>query len=316
MRAFITGIHGFAGTHLRRLLRSETIEVAGIDRCQDPRPTKAGIESRAMDINDTSALSSYLAQIRPQQVYHLAGVASTAQVKENAQQAWQINAQGTLSLMEAICSAGIECRVVLASSAHVYSRQVLASEAREDSAVEPIDFYGVTKLAAEHVVAYYGTHFPRISTGIARSFNHTGPGQSPSFVCADWARQAAQIACSNDPATITVGDTHQEIDFSDVRDVVRAYYAIMCDAPHGQIYNVCSGATRSLSQILEYFVDKSGKKVQIRTKGSKNRPAKKASRRSGDHTKLRTHTTWEPRIPINTTLDDLFDYWCSRVTSP
>jgi GDP-4-dehydro-6-deoxy-D-mannose reductase len=142
-----------------------------------------------------------------------------------------------------------------------------------------------------------------------RSFNHTGPGQPPRFVCSDWAKQTAAIALQKTEPRIRVGDLSPAIDFLDVRDVVRAYHLILERGVKGEVYNVCSGTVVSLNEILSALIAKSGKAIEILQDNARLRAHKTSIKVTGDRAKLTRDTGWSPEIPLEKTLDDLFSYW-------
>ena len=146
-----------------------------------------------------------------------------------------------------------------------------------------------------------------------RSFNHTGPGQSPRFVCSDWARQVAAISRGIADPVITVGDLSATIDFSDVRDVVDAYRLILERGKPGEVYNVCSGNGVDLSWILGYLCDKAPVPVVVKHADGKLRAHKSSVKMIGSHEKLTGHTGWRPAIPLQRTLDELFAWWVEEL---
>jgi GDP-4-dehydro-6-deoxy-D-mannose reductase len=150
---------------------------------------------------------------------------------------------------------------------------------------------------------------------VSRSFNHTGPGQSHKFVCPDWARQVAEIALGRKEPVVHVGDLDAEIDFTDVRDVVRAYRAILEKGNPGEVYNVCSGRAVSLRFILDHLTSKIGCPVKIARAEQKLRAHRTSPRLVGSNAKLTAVTQWRPEIPIEKTLDDIYDYWLRELTT-
>jgi GDP-4-dehydro-6-deoxy-D-mannose reductase len=143
----------------------------------------------------------------------------------------------------------------------------------------------------------------------SRSFNHTGPGQSPRFVCSDWAKQVVAIIHNQAEPTLSVGNIETIIDFTDVRDVVQAYIAILEKGKSGEIYNVCSGIGFELKWILGYLISKSSKPISIQSLDKKIRTHKTNNKILGDFSKLHSHTEWKPAIPFKQTLDDTFNFW-------
>jgi GDP-4-dehydro-6-deoxy-D-mannose reductase len=147
----------------------------------------------------------------------------------------------------------------------------------------------------------------------SRSFNHTGPGQSPRFVCSDWAKQVVAIIHNHAEPSLSVGNIESIIDFTDVRDVVQAYIAILERGKKGEIYNVCSGNGFELKWILEYLISKSSKPITIQSLDKKFRTHKTNNKMLGNFTKLHSHTGWKPTIQFKQTLDDTFNFWENEI---
>ncbi len=306
---FITGVAGFVGTHLCDLLLSQGRRVVGID--MHPSWHRENVEYVQTGVNDTHALTELLRAAAPVQVYHLAGMSFPPDADKSPTQALEVNIMGGVSLMEAVRDACPGATVLLVGSSKVYATQHVEGMLSEDSLVAPESFYGISKYAAELI----GGQFIRqmgLDVRFTRSFNHTGPGQSPRFVCSDWARQAARISLGRQEPVVRVGDLSVALDFSDVRDVVAAYSAIVVSGRRGQVYNVSCGHSVALSTVLDHLKAKAGTAVRVETDEGRTRGHAAVPPVAGDNRRLREHTGWAPRYSLEQTLDDLFDYWVAQ----
>jgi GDP-4-dehydro-6-deoxy-D-mannose reductase len=195
--------------------------------------------------------------------------------------------------------------VLVTGSATVYPPS--PTPLTEDDPVAPGNPYAVSKLAQEDLSLRAAVE-DGLDVVVTRSFNHTGPRQTAEFVAPAMARQIAMIECGELEPVIRVGNLDAERDFTDVRDVVRAYIALMRSGQPSTVYNVCSGVARSMRSILDSLVQRSRVEVRIETDPARLRP-NDAPLLIGDPTRLRTTTGWRPEIPFEQTLDDLLDYW-------
>jgi GDP-4-dehydro-6-deoxy-D-mannose reductase len=307
--ALITGINGFAGRHLAALLEGHGRKVAGIgieQTCFMP-----DMPYEMVDITDSDSVAEALNRLRPQEIYHCAGVSFPAEADRTPRPALEINITGTVSVIDAMKRFSPKARLLVVGSSKEYdiNAEGLVSE---DVTPNPTNFYGISKYATELIGQQYCRQYG-LDIRFTRSFNHTGPGQSYLFVCSDWARQVAMAETGRGPSEIHVGDCDVEIDFSDVRDVAAAYFLILEKGRAGQVYNVCSGRTRKLSGILEYLVGKSKKPVRIIKEEKKLREVKTYRKLAGDNSKLRRETGWAPAYEFEKTLDDLFDCWMKEI---
>jgi len=311
-KALITGINGFVGSYLAEHLHSLDYEVAGVDRgdiCG-----LAGVSYHGLDILDTTALTDLLASFVPDEVYHLAGISYLPEADASLVLALRINIMGTISLLEGARHGSPKARVLLVGSSKEYDNTVSCESISEETHPGPTDFYGVSKYAGELLGRQYWRQYG-LDVRVSRSFNHTGPGQPPKFVCPDWARQTAEIARGRRKAVIEVGNLDAEVDFTDVRDVVRAYRAILEKGGPGEVYNVCSGRAVPLRFILDYLTAKAGHAVSIITAEQKLRAHKTSPRLVGSHAKLTAASQMRPEIPIEKTLDGIYDYWMRELTT-
>jgi GDP-4-dehydro-6-deoxy-D-mannose reductase len=305
-RAFVTGVAGFAGQHLARHLDSLGYRVAGID-------TAAGCGVPSVAYTQGSILdSAALGDGGWDEVYHLAGVSYLPDADESPEAAYRVNVLGTLSLLDRVRACCPGAKTLLVGSCKEYSSSKISGLVDESGQPNPESFYGITKYAAELTGIRYARQYG-LDIRFTRSFNHTGPGQTPRFVCSEWAKRVAEIALGRCEPAMDVGDLSAEIDFSDVRDVVRAYQAIIDKGRAGEIYNVCSGRGASLRWVLNHLCAKSPRPIEISVAGEKMREHVTNPRLIGDNAKLSSHTGWAPRIPLERTLDDLYDSWVGEL---
>ncbi|MBN2188778.1 MAG: GDP-mannose 4,6-dehydratase, partial [Chitinispirillaceae bacterium] len=288
-------------------------KVCGMDRW--PSCGCGGVDYHEGDILNTAALAQLFMSIKPDMIFHLAGVSFPGDADKSPQYALSINMMGAVSVLDAAFQSCASSKILLVGSSKQYSDAVADSPVGEETPCRPTSFYGISKYAAELVgMQYVRQH--GMDVRFTRSFNHTGPGQSDRFVCSDWAKQAAGIALGRADSTMRVGDTGPAIDFTDVRDVVRAYLLILEKGARGEVYNVCSGSAVSLQEVLAAIVEKSGKKIDIVQDQARLRAHRTGRKTAGDRTKLTRATGWVPEIPLSKTLDDLYRHWRSSLSKP
>ena len=294
MRALVTGATGFVGRHLVSWLVAAGDEVTVSES----------------EITDPEAVGGDIERCRPDVVYHLAAQADVGASFADPAATLRTNAEGTCNVLEACRRTGTS-RVVLASSAYVYGRVEPAElPVREDMPMRPVTPYGASKAAAEMVCiqAHRGHGLEVVR---ARAFNHLGPGQSDRFVAAALASRIAANELSGDES-VNVGNLGARRDFTDVRDVVRAYRLLACAGEPGEAYNVCSGVSYSIRELAEALIGRARHRMRLATADDLLRPADVAEVR-GDATKLREATGWRPEVSLEETLDDLLDYWRDKL---
>ena len=274
-RAFITGIAGFAGSHLAELLVARGDEVHGLVRPGEPTGNLASIEGRLQlataDICDLERLAEALARSRPEYVYHLAGFAATGRSFSDPLAVYRVNALGTAALFEAIRSLALRPRVLVVGSAESYGRVEPSGPIAEETPLRPVSPYGASKAAAEMIAiaAFEGTG---IDTIRVRAFNHTGARQAIEFAAPAFAKQVVEAEAGMRPPTIHVGNLRTIRDVSDVRDVVRAYAALIERGRPGDVYNVGSGRGIRMADLLAMIVSRSRVRVTIVEDPSRTRP--------------------------------------------
>jgi GDP-4-dehydro-6-deoxy-D-mannose reductase len=314
MRIFVTGAAGFAGSHLVRELLSEGHEVFGLVFPAESRERLPGHESfREMvgDVTDIETLTRTMGEAAPERVYHLAGQASPAASWSNPFMTFSVNTGGTANLLEAarICGGP---RVIVVTSGLIYgSTDANRQPITERSSPQPVHPYGISKWAAGKLAKLYWKRF-QMPVIEVRPFNHIGPGQSLGFVVPDFASQLAAIKLGRREADISVGNLTAERDFSDVRDVARAYSLLGERGVPGQTYLVCSGRAVTVEHILRKLIELSGVEVHVRAEPDLLR-ALDDPRIVGSYAKINRDTGWQPEITLIQSLADTLQEWISRL---
>ena len=297
MRSLITGGRGFVGHWLAAHLRELGDEVVVIDR--------------EVDITDPPVVLTALIDAAPDAIYHLAALTHVGKSWDEPLQVLQVNVIGTAILLAAARECGSDPRVLVTSSAEVYGAVTDPSRLplREDSPTAPLTPYAASKLAAEALVeqAFLG-HGQSVIT--VRPFNHIGPGQTPDFAVPALTKRMVD-AERKGASAIPVGNLSARRDFTDVRDVVRAYRMLIESGEPGVVYNVCSGRDVEIKSIADELLALTGASLRFETDPTLMRPVEVPVLR-GDPTRLQSATGWEPKISLGETLADVLAYWRDR----
>ncbi|MEE8587644.1 MAG: GDP-mannose 4,6-dehydratase [Acidobacteriota bacterium] len=311
MKCFVTGAGGFAGSALRRLLDEQGHQVSG-GVFSRTRPGPGNLV--ACDLLDYGALADLLGKSQPDVVFHLAAQSSPSQSWRQPLQFFENNVQGTVHLLEAVRIRCPQARVLLVSSSQIYAAPLAGQKLKEDSPLDSPNPYACSKRMAEMAAEQYWKSFA-VRVIIARPFNHSGPGQSESFVISDFCRQAAMLerqAGRQGESVIRVGSLAPVRDFLDVRDAVRAYLLLALKGEEGQAYNVCSGKGNAIQAILDAVLSQLRVKIAVRHEAARQRKRDHPCL-VGDNTKLRQVGSWLPQIPLQQTIRETLEYWrCSE----
>lgn len=315
MRALITGVGGFAGSHLADfLLALPDVDVWGCDRNPvHPPYLSESVRYITGDLRDPEFVRDTLHRVEPDRVYHLAGQAFVPQSRVDPWGTFESNLRPQLSFLEALSEQDRRVRFLAVSSMEVYGR-IEPGELPIDEAqpYRPDSPYGVSKLAQDFMgLQFFLSH--GLTVVRARPFNHIGPRQSDRFVAAAFASQVARIEAGLQPPVIRVGNLDARRDFTDVRDMARAYYLLLEHGEPGEAYNIGSGRSRSIRELLDGVLACSRVKVQIEKDPERLRPSDVPDNLC-DSSKARARTNWAPEIPFEQTLHDLVDYERRRVS--
>jgi GDP-4-dehydro-6-deoxy-D-mannose reductase len=291
-RLFLTGANGFVGGHVASAVTSGAFG--------DFEVVKAPVD---LDIRNADATLAVVRAARPDAVIHLAARSFVPESFADPRGTLEVNLLGTLNLLMALKAAAFAGRLIYVSSGDVYGR-VPDSELPVDETrwPAPLSPYAVSKVAAEQLVLQWHRS-ERLDAMIARPFNHAGPGQDPQFVLPSFAKQVVAIAAGAKPV-IDVGDIDTTRDFTDVRDVVEAYAAMMRSGRSGATYVIGSGREQRMRDLLAQMCRLAGVIVEVRQDPSRLRLADQR-RMVANAGLLTRHTGWRPRIPIETTLNDI-----------
>jgi GDP-4-dehydro-6-deoxy-D-mannose reductase len=309
----ITGGTGFAGAHLVQFLKSNGSRIAVMASGESrPRPeNELGVEHYDVDIRKAEQVRSVVHKVRPTHICHLAGISAIDVSWNNPRLTFEVNVVGAYNLFEAAMSLPSPPRILNVSTSQVYAKP--EGILTETSPVSPNSPYAASKAMVELLPVQYRKY---AAGGIltARSFNHTGPGQSPAFVLPSIAKQFAEMEAGLRQRRLTVGNIDVKRDFTDVRDVVLAYSALLHQGRIGEVYNVCSGSAVRLADVIREFEAVSGIAVEIDTDPARLR-SNEVHQILGDATKIRKETGWSPQIPFKKTIRDLLGYWRERIKS-
>lgn len=303
MRVLVTGAGGFVGCHLVRALLADGHRVTGaMQPGHHPPAGLDGVHWLPLELTDGDSIGGAVQTAAPEAVYHLAAQSSVHESFRDPLGTWEVNATGTLRLMEAL-PAGT--RLLFVSSAEAYGAVPEARQPiREEEPLRPTNPYAASKAAAEMAVldaAGRGRH-----AVVARSFSHTGPGQDTRFALPGFARQLAAIRAGAAPPVLRVGNLEARRDYLDVRDVVRAYLALMERGEPGAVYNVCSGEAHSMRELVDLLVELSGTDAALEIDAERVRPVDVPLLR-GDPGRLAA-LGWTPGIPLRRTLAELLEH--------
>lgn len=303
----VTGAAGFAGSHVIQALGRRE-DVVGWMHHAPPPDEIAGLASwDRVDLLNLSEVQKAIARLKPAGVIHCAGAPSVAHSWRDTVTVLSANVLATHHLFDALRRAGAACRVVVPGSAAVYA--AATTPLTEESPLAPSNPYGVSKLAQEQL-AFRAAREDGVDVIVTRSFNHTGPRQSAAFAAPNMARQIALIEAGGGEPVIKTGNLEAQRDLTDVRDVARAYVALLDLGASSTAYNVASGTARAMRSVLDALVARARVKLRVEPDAALMRPVDTPVV-LGDATRLRRATGWRPEVPFEQTLDDLLNYWRS-----
>lgn len=314
-KALITGINGFVGAHLTTALLAGGYDVVGYDHVDDIEKRAVPRELKVFtgDIRDEPRLQEAIHSAKPDVIFHLAAQSSVKLSFEDPAETFAVNVNGTLNVLEIVSKLETPPRLLLVSSSEIYG--VLSPEqvpVTEDAPMAPVNPYAVSKATVDLMAHQYFRTY-RLPVYWVRAFSHTGPGQRTVAALSDWAFQAAKIELGLSTPVIKVGNLDATRDFTDVRDTVQAYIAVVGKGQPGKPYNVCSGRGHKLGDLLDIVLSFSSKKIKVVPDPSRLRPVD-IPILIGSFERLRQDTSWVPTIEIETTLRDIYAYWIEDLT--
>src|SRR4029453_13815 len=317
MRVLITGYTGFVGSHpAEDRVGRGGVGVFGTrrwrSRLENVQHLGDQVRMVECDLRDPTAVRRVLRDVRPDRIFHLAAQSYVPTSWLTPSETLSVNVLGQVNLFEAMRDLDLPARVHIAGSSEEYGL-VLPDEVpiREDSPLRPLSPYAVSKVTQD-LLAYQYWRSYHLHVVRTRGFNHTGPRRGEVFVTSNFSRQVAEIEKGVREPVVHVGNLESIRDFTDVRDMVRAYWLALERGSAGEVYNVCSGRGYSPRQVLDILLDLTHVKVEIRQDPARMRPSD-VTLLVGDCSKFRSATGWEPTIPFEVTLKDLLEHWRKRV---
>ena len=315
--ALITGITGFVGSHLAEYLLNKEINVYGTIRWRSKTENidhiKNKLELKQADMKDAHSLESVVNEVEPNYVFHLAAQSFVPMSWRAPADTLETNIIGTAHLFEAIRKLDCNPVIQVAGSSEEYGL-VYPDEVpiKETNPLRPLSPYGVSKVAEDRLAYQYYKSYG-LKTVITRAFNHEGPRRGEVFVTSNFSKQIAEIEKGKRKPVIHVGNLNAQRDFSDVRDVVRAYWLAVNKCEYGEVYNICSEKARRIRSVLDLLLNLSKvKNIEVKQDPTRMRPSD-VEMLQGDCTKFREKTGWKPEISFEKTMEDLLDYWRERV---
>jgi len=314
MRVLITGITGFAGSHLADyiLKNHPDVDLYGIYRWRSRRENiehiRDGLTIMECDLRDAHAVKNTLAKIKPDKIFHLAAQSFVPSSWIAPSEAVVTNVIGQVNIFEAVRDLQIDPWVQIACSSEEYG-MVYPDETpiKETNPLRPLSPYAVSKVAQDYLgYQYYMSYGLKVVR--TRGFNHTGPRRGEVFVTSNFAKQAVSIELGLQPPVINVGNLEALRDFTDVRDMVRGYWMALGACQPGEVYNICSGIAYPIHHVLQMILDMIPVNVEVRSDPSRMRPSD-VPILLGDNSKFREATGWKTEIPFEQTVRDIMTYW-------
>lgn len=310
-KGLIIGAAGFVGNYLINEIMENEIEPYAT-KLPYEKLENDSIKVYDLDIMDKDAVIALLFEIRPDFIFHLAAQSSVGLAWKNPGLTVDVNIKGSLNVMDAVRQLFYKPRVLLIGSGeeygHIHSRETPISE---DNALRPGNIYAATKVCQNMIGNIYSKAYD-LEIMMVRAFNHIGPGQASMFVVSDFCKQVAEIEKNLREPVMKVGNLAAKRDFTDVRDVVKAYVKLIQLGKAGETYNVGSGKAKTISEILDLIVSMSDTKIKVEIDTNKIRPVD-VPIIEADITKLNQLTKWVPQIPLEQTIQETLSYWRTHV---
>lgn len=317
-RALITGLTGFAGSHLAEwiLQKQPDVEIYGTYRIRSRMDNIKGIINRIRlvecELKDPHSVNEMIKQVKPDIIFHLAAQSFVPTSWNSPAESLLVNQIGQVNLFEAVRKYDLDPVIQVACSSEEYG-QVFPDEVpiTEENPIRPLSPYAVSKVGQDYLgYQYYKSYGLKVIR--TRTFNHTGPRRGESFVTSNFAKQIAEIEQGIKSPVLYVGNLKAKRDFTDVRDVVRAYWLAVEKGVSGEVYNIASGVTYTIEEMLTKLLAMSQTPIEIQHDPERMRPSD-VEILLGNYDKFHQQTGWKPEIPFEQTLLDLLNYWRNKV---
>ncbi|MFC3767213.1 GDP-mannose 4,6-dehydratase [Paenibacillus sp. GCM10012303] len=311
MKALVTGISGFVGSHMAEFLLNNNVEVTGTIRQRSRMDHIRHIKDVRLvecELRDPFSVETLIGEIKPDLIFHLAAQSFVPTSWNSPIDTIHNNVAGQVNIMEALRRFDLSSKMQVACSSEEYGH-VEPDEVpiRETNPLRPLSPYAVSKVAQDYLgYQYYKSY--GLPIVVTRTFNHTGPRRGENFVTSNFAKQIADIEKGRKPPVIHVGNLTAKRDFTDVRDVVRAYWLALEKGKPGETYNIASGTCYTVQEVLDLLLSYSNVSISIQEDPARLRPSD-VEILLGDATKFRSETGWQPEIPFEKTMRDLLQYW-------
>jgi GDP-4-dehydro-6-deoxy-D-mannose reductase len=316
-RALVTGAAGFAGSHLVDRLVADGHEVvatlSGSDSAENLKHHKRAISRRKLDVTDKRAVEKLICDTKPNWIFHLAAFSSVGRSFAHEELTYQVNALGSLYIIEAAEKLRNLDRLIMVGSADAYGIFSPPGKLlKEDQLFAPISPYGISKAQMEQITEMHVAQrgLPAV---ILRPFNHTGPRQSDTFALPSFARQICEIEAGLKKPVIEVGDLSARRDFSDVRDIIDGYLSAAEKGKNGRAYHLCSGKVFALKELLDNLLTLSERSIKVKVASDRLRKNDIPTLR-GSNSRAAKELGYHPRYTITVTLADLIGYWRERIS--
>ena len=316
-RVLVTGVTGFAGSHLvDYLLTRGDCEIHGIWRWRSRTEniehlTPAQMTLHECDLRDATSTFDTVAKVKPDWIFHLAAQSFVPTSWVAPTESLTTNILAQVNLFEAVRRIGLKTRIQLACSSEEYG-MVLPDEVpiRETNPLRPLSPYAVSKVTQDMLGYQYWMSW-KVDSVRTRGFNHEGPRRGPVFVASDFAKQIADIEKGRKAPILHVGNLEAKRDFTDVRDMVKAYVLALEKCEPGEVYNICRGQCWTIREMLDMLLAMSTVKIEVKQDPARLRPSD-VQILLGDNSKFVAATGWQPVIPFEQTLRDMLEYWRAR----
>lgn len=312
-RVLVTGVTGFAGSHLvDYLLPRGDCELFGIQRWRSRTENIEHFQDKITllecDLRDATSTFDAIERIKPDWIFHLAAQSFVPTSWNAPSESLTTNVLAQVNIFEAVRRMGLKTRIQLACSSEEYG-MVYPDEVpiKETNPLRPLSPYAVSKVAQDMLGYQYWMSW-KVDSVRTRGFNHEGPRRGPVFVASDFAKQIADIEKGNRRPVLHVGNLEAQRDFTDVRDMVRAYVLALEKCEPGEVYNICSGKAWTIQALLDHLLGLTKVKIEVKQDPARLRPSD-VPILLGDNSKFVKATGWQPTIPFEQTLADMLEYW-------